>query len=56
VLEDEWNFNLEWRPDWKPLQGFWLRARYGYARIDTMGVRNTVDEVRLIANYTVKMY
>ncbi|MBS0525860.1 MAG: OprD family outer membrane porin [Proteobacteria bacterium] len=56
VLEDEWNFNLEWRPNWKPLQGFWLRARYGYARIDTMGVRNTIDEVRLIANYTIKMY
>lgn len=56
VLEDEWNFNLEWRPNWKPLQGFWLRARYGYARIDTMGVRNTIDEIRLIANYTIKMY
>ncbi len=56
VLEDEWDFNLEWKPNWKPLQGFWLRARYGYARIDTMGVRNTVDEIRLIANYTIKMY
>ena len=56
VLEDEWDFNLEWRPNWDKLKGFWLRARYGYARIDTMGVRNTVDEIRLIANYTIKMY
>ncbi len=29
VVEDEWDFNLEWRPSWKPLNGFWLRARYG---------------------------
>jgi hypothetical protein len=56
VLEDEWNFNFDWRPDWKPLKGFWLRASYGLAKIDQSGVRTTVDEVRLIANYSLKMY
>ncbi len=56
VLEDEWNFNFDWRPDWKPLKGFWLRASYGQAKIDQSGVRSTVDEVRLIANYSLKMY
>ncbi len=54
--EYEWNFNLEWRPDWKPLQGLWLRARYGYAATDQNGMRTTFDEVRLILNYTLKMY
>lgn len=56
VLEDEWNFNLEWRPNWDVLKGLWLRARYGQARIDQGGIRTTVDEVRLILNYGIKLY
>ena len=56
VLEDEWNFNLEWRPNWDVLKGFWLRARYGQARIDQNNVRTTIDEVRLILNYGIKLY
>jgi hypothetical protein len=56
VLEDEWDFNLEWRPNWAPLKNLWLRARYGQARIDQANARTTIDEVRLILNYTVKIY
>ena len=56
VLEDEWNFNLEWRPNWDVLKGFWLRARYGQAKIDQNGIRTTNDEVRLILNYGIKLY
>src|SRR5436190_3373761 len=56
VLEDEWNFNLEWRPSWEPLKNFWLRARYGKANIDQNNVHTTVDEVRLILNYGIKLY
>jgi len=56
VLEDEWNFNLEYRPNWEFLKGLWLRARYGQARIDQSGVRTTIDEVRLILNYGIKLY
>ena len=56
VLEDEWNFNLEYRPNWEFLKGLWLRARYGQARIDQGGVRTTNDEVRLILNYGIKLY
>ncbi len=56
LLEDEWDFNLEWRPNWAPLKNLWLRARYGQARIDQNNVRTTIDEVRLILNYTVKLY
>jgi hypothetical protein len=56
VLEDEWNFNLEWRPSWEPLKNFWLRARYGKANIDQNNVHTTVDEVRLILNYSFNIY
>jgi hypothetical protein len=56
LVEDEWNFNLEWRPGWAPLKGFWLRARYGLAKTDQNNVRTTFDEVRLILNYAIKLY
>src|SRR3954468_13093971 len=56
VLEDEWNFNLEWRPNWEFMKGLWLRARYGKANIDQNNIRTTVDEVRLILNYGLKLY
>lgn len=56
VLEDERNFSLEWRPNWDVLKGLWLRAQYGQARVDRNNVRTTVDEVRLILNYGIKLY
>jgi hypothetical protein len=56
LVEDEWNFNLEWRPNWKPLPGLWLRARYGLAKLDQNNTRTTFDEVRLILNYGIKLY
>jgi len=46
--ESEWNFNLEWRPDFKPLQGLWLRARYATATTDQNSVRTTVSDLRFI--------
>jgi hypothetical protein len=56
LLEDEWNLKLEWRPGWKPLNGLWLRAQYGQARTDQSGSQTTVNEVRLILNYGIKLY
>lgn len=56
LTEYEWNFNLEWRPNWKPLPGLWLRARYGFSATDQNNVRTTVDEIRLILNYGIKLY
>ena len=56
LSEYEWDFNLEWRPEWKPLPGLWFRARYGFSATDQGGVHTTVDEVRLILNYTFKLY
>lgn len=56
LVEREWDFNLEWRPNWKPLQGLWLRARYGTAAIWQGNSRTNIDEVRLILNYGLKLY
>ncbi|NDH63154.1 MAG: outer membrane porin, OprD family [Alphaproteobacteria bacterium] len=56
LVEDEWDFNLEWRPDWKPISGLWLRARYGLARTTQNNSTTTQNEVRLILNYTVNLY
>ena len=56
LVETEWDFNLEWRPGWKPLQGLWLRARYGTSSVYQGGGRTNIDEVRLILNYNIKLY
>lgn len=56
LVENEWDFNLEWRPNWKPLQGLWLRARYGTSSIWQRNTRTNIDDVRLIVNYNVKLY
>ncbi len=56
VVEDEWDFDLEWRPNWKPLNGFWLRARYGKATTSQGGVYTSVDEIRVVLNYKVKSF
>jgi len=56
LLEDEWDFNLEWRPNWSVMKGLWLRARYGIANTNQNNVNTRVDEVRLILNYGIKLY
>jgi len=56
LVENEWDFNLEWRPNWKPLQGLWLRARYGTSSVWQNNTRTNIDEVRLILNYNIKLY
>ena len=56
LIEHEWDFNVEWKPKWKPLPGLWLRARYGFSDTNQNNIRTTVDEVRLILNYTLSIY
>ena len=56
LVESEWDFTLEWRPDWKPLQGLWLLARYGHSHTWQDSKLTTTDEVRLVLNYNVKLY
>jgi hypothetical protein len=50
--QDEYNFDLQWRPKSDFLKGFWLRARY--AHVDSReGTASgfPINEIRLIANY-----
>ena len=54
--ESEWDFNLEWRPNFKPLQGLWLRARYGQSVTVQNNISTTIDDLRFILNYTLKLY
>lgn len=56
LVEDEWDFNLEWRPDWKPLSGLWIRARYGLASTFQNDITTRTEELRLTMNWKVKLY
>lgn len=56
TVESEWDFDLEWRPSFKPLSGLWLRARYGTSVVSQGGKITTLDDVRLILNYRVSLY
>jgi hypothetical protein len=56
LIENEVDFNLEWRPNFKPLQGLWLRARYAMVGIDQNNVHTTIDDLRFILNYSLKIY
>lgn len=56
LVESEWDFTLEWRPDWKPLSGLWLQARYGKALTSQSDRTTTTDELRLVLNYKVRLY
>jgi hypothetical protein len=56
VAENEWDFDLEWRPNFRPLSGLWLRARYATVAIDQNSVHTDIQDVRMILNYSLKIY
>jgi hypothetical protein len=56
TAENEWDFEIDWRPEFKPFSGFWLRARYGTSVVNQSNKLTTTDEVRVILNYSVKLY
>lgn len=56
LVETEWDVHLEWRPEWKPLAGLWMRAHYGKSSTWQGGGLTTADEVRLIVHYDLKLY
>jgi hypothetical protein len=55
TVEDEWDFTLEWRAVWKPLDGLWIRAQFAHATTNQAGTVLTIDGGRVILNYRVKM-
>lgn len=53
--EDEYDFDLQWRPQGDRLKGFSLRARRAYIR--QRGVdHDTLDDYRLIVNYDFALF
>jgi hypothetical protein len=52
--ENEFDTDLQWRPQWKFLKGLWFRARYAnvYQNEDT---HNTIKDFRIIVNYDVPL-
>jgi outer membrane OprD family porin len=56
TVENEWDFTLDWRPDFKPLSGLWFRARYAHSSINQNNMISTTDEVRITLNYGLKLY
>jgi hypothetical protein len=56
TVENEWDFEVDWRPEFKPLSGFWLRLRYATSNVNQANTLTTINEARVILNYSVKLY
>jgi hypothetical protein len=56
TVENEWDFEVDWRPEFKPFSSLWLRLRYGTSTVNQGNKLTTTDEIRLILNYSVKLY
>jgi hypothetical protein len=56
TTESEWDFEVDWRPEFKPLTGFWLRLRYATSNVNQGNALTTINEARVILNYSVKLY
>jgi hypothetical protein len=51
--QDEYDFDLQWRPQIKTLKGFWFRTRY--AHVDEKNSGRTYDDFRIIVNYDIPL-
>ena len=52
VQQDEYDFDLQWRPKSEWLKGFWFRARYAHVASQNGNPSGfPTDNVRLIINY-----
>ena len=48
--ENEFNLDLQWRPQWEFLKGLWFRTRY--SRVEQYeGDKNKINDFRVIVNY-----
>jgi hypothetical protein len=52
--EDEYDFDLQWRPQIKVLKGFWFRTRY--AHVDQRDGGPSQSDFRIIVNYDVSLF
>jgi hypothetical protein len=49
--EDEYDFDLQWRPQIEVLKGLWFRARYAY--VDQRDSGKSQTDFRIIVNYDI---
>jgi len=52
--EEEFDVDLQWRPQWKFLKGLWFRTRYAYVH-QYEGPGYNLDDFRVIVNYDVPL-
>jgi hypothetical protein len=52
--EDEYDLDLQWRPQFKLLKGFWFRTRYAY--IDQRDGGPSQSDFRFIVNYDIAIF
>jgi hypothetical protein len=48
--ENEFDADIQWRPQWKFLKGLWFRVRYAHVH-QYEGPKNTINNFRVIVNY-----
>ena len=52
--ENEWDADIQWRPQWKFLNGLWLRVRYANVH-QYEEPKNTINDFRVIVNYDLPL-
>jgi hypothetical protein len=52
--EQEFDVDLQWRPQWEFLKGLWLRTRYANVH-QYEGDNNTLHDFRVIVNYDIPL-
>jgi len=52
--ENEFDADLQWRPQWKFLKGLWFRARYANVH-QYEEPHNTMNDFRIIVNYDIPL-
>jgi len=52
--ENEFNADVQWRPQWEFLKGLWFRVRYANVH-QYEGDKNTIHDFRVIVNYDLPL-
>ena len=56
LVETEWDFHVDWRPEHEPLEGLWFRVQYGRSTVWQAGTVTASEELRVVLNYDLKIY
>jgi hypothetical protein len=52
--ENEFDVDLQWRPQWDFLKGLWVRTRYANVH-QYDGPKDTIHDFRVIVNYDIPL-